>query len=237
MAREMYLVGVSEDELKPTPKMEPPRTPKEKWANFWYHYKWTFLGCIFGAVVLVVLFTQSLSVNKPDYQVLLISQYAYLDVQLDPLETSLAEYGRDLDEDGQVEVQILNCYMGQKGSSEYLANNQALQAHMISGDVMLYIFEPKQYTTYMENIQNVAEDDYSFLAALTFADNAQEDGRVFNWAKSPRRGEEMALTQLPEDLYFGVRTASGMVADQTDNQARAMELLTAYATGEKPNRK
>lgn len=231
MAREMYLVGVSEDELKPTPKIEPPRTPKEKWANFWYHYKWLFWGCLFGAVVLVVLVVQSATVNRPDYQVLLVSDQAYLDTQLDPLEMSLAKYGKDLDGDGQVEVQILNCYMGQKGSSEYLANNQALQAHMISGDVMLYIFEPKQYTAYMENIQNVAEGDYSFLATLSFEDTLEE-GTVFNWAKSPRRSEDKLLKGLPENLYFGVRTASGVVAGQADTHIQAMELLTAYATGQ-----
>ena len=39
MARDMYLVGVSEDELKPDPKPEGPKTPKGKWDNYWYHYK------------------------------------------------------------------------------------------------------------------------------------------------------------------------------------------------------
>ena len=34
MAREMYLVGVSEDELKKTDP-ETPKTPKKKWENFW----------------------------------------------------------------------------------------------------------------------------------------------------------------------------------------------------------
>ena len=234
MAREMYLVGVSEDDLKPTPKMEPPRTPKEKWANFWYHNKWLFLGSVFGVIVLAILIGQTLTVNRPDYQVLFVSKYAYLDVQLDPLEASLAKYGRDLDGDGQVEVQVLNCFMGDKGSAEYMANNQALHAHMVSGDVMLFMFEPKQYATYMENIKNVAEGDYSFFAALPFEENTLEEGTVFNWADSPRRGEDAALKQLPEELYFGVRAASGMVAGQTDNHTQAMELLTAYATGEKP---
>ena len=51
MARDMYLVGVSEDELKPDPKPEGPKTPKGKWDNYWYHYKWHTLGAI--AVVVV----------------------------------------------------------------------------------------------------------------------------------------------------------------------------------------
>ena len=46
MARDMYLVGVSEDELKPDPKPEGPKTPKGKWDNYWYHYKWHTLGAI-----------------------------------------------------------------------------------------------------------------------------------------------------------------------------------------------
>ena len=99
---------------------------------------------------------------------------------------------------------------------------------------MLFIFEPKQYAAYMENIQNVAEGDYSFFAALPFEANTLEEGTVFNWAKSPRRSEDKLLKGLPENLYFGVRTASGVVAGQTDNHTQAMDLLTAYATGEKP---
>ena len=34
LAREMYLVGVSEEELRPDPKPEGPKTPRGKWENF-----------------------------------------------------------------------------------------------------------------------------------------------------------------------------------------------------------
>lgn len=237
MAREMYLVGVSEEELKPSAKIEPPRTPKGWLENFWYHHKWLFLGCVFGAVALTVIIWQAATVNRPDYQVLLVTENAYLDVQLDPLEEALEPYGVDLDGDGEVEVQVLNCFMGSKGSQEYLANNQALQAHMISGDVMLYIFEPKQYENFTANIANVAQGEYSFFATLPFTEQVAEDGTVFCWKDSPRRTENKALEGLPQDLYFGVRSASGVVQNGGVTQQQAMDLLAGFATGEKTEMK
>lgn len=58
MAREMYLVGVDEEELKPPAPPEQPKTPKGKWENFWYHYKWHTLGIAAAVIVLTVLIVQ-----------------------------------------------------------------------------------------------------------------------------------------------------------------------------------
>jgi len=54
----MLLAGVDPEELKPESKSQGPRTPRSRWENFWYHYKWAFWGCLFGVVVLTVLVVQ-----------------------------------------------------------------------------------------------------------------------------------------------------------------------------------
>ena len=50
MAREMYLVGVSEEELKPSPPPERPNTPAERLKNFWFYYNWWVLAIAAAAV-------------------------------------------------------------------------------------------------------------------------------------------------------------------------------------------
>ena len=123
MAREMLLAGVDPEELKPTPKAEPPKTPKGKWENFWYHYKWHFWGGLFGLVALVILITQAATVDRADYSVLLITDNAYDDLHLSTLEKKLAEYGEDIDEDGKVEVEIIHTYLGKGTTNTTNAKN------------------------------------------------------------------------------------------------------------------
>ena len=74
MAREMYLVGVDESELQPSPKPEPPKGFKGKWANYWYHYKWVTLISLFALVVLIVILVQMFSREKEDYRLALVTE-------------------------------------------------------------------------------------------------------------------------------------------------------------------
>ncbi len=236
MARERYLVGVSEEELKPTPKAQKPQTPRGKWENFWYHYKWTTIGVLFAVVVITVLVVQAATINRPDYQMVLVTEKAYLDQQLEPLEQALAQYGQDVDGDGEVEVQIINLYMGEKNSTEYYTNSQALQAHLISGDLMLYVWEPAYYENFMDMISQSTDEDYRFLATLPITEGAVDDGMVWNWKDSAYRKDEV-LKSLPENLYFGVRDASGTAEKSAQMYEQGLALLTGFATGEKPTAK
>ncbi len=232
MAREMYLAGVSKEELQPSPKLEPPRTPKAKWENFWYHYKWAFLGTIFGVLALAVIIVQMATVNRADYHLILVTEYALLDTQLDPLEQTLAQYGRDLDGDGEVEVQILHRFMGQEGSTERANNTQALQANLIAGDVMLFIWEPAYYEDFMQKVSASTEGDYAFFCPLPFEAGTQDNGTVWSWRD--RHKDIPELAGLPNDWVFGVRIASDLVAGSADLQQEGLELLTAFATDTKP---
>ncbi|MBQ1950891.1 MAG: hypothetical protein II363_04795 [Clostridia bacterium] len=228
MARERYLVGVKPEELQPAAKAQPPQTPRDKWDNFWYHYKWIFLGIVGGVIALVVLVAQSLSVDKPDYTLLLVTDHAYADEQLTALEETLSPYGRDLDADGKVEVQALNVYLPNDGSSQYYTNSQVLQTHLVAGDVFLFAFEPAQYARFAQDVQNASTADYTFFASLPVKDiPLQEGGTAWNWAEAPQRE---GLSALPENLIFGVRAVAGTAAGKQSEKAQQqdMALLCAF---------
>lgn len=70
----MYLVGVDEEELKPDPKPEGPKTPKGKWENYWYHYKWHTIGALFIVVVLAITIGQMVNRDDPDYTIMLVTE-------------------------------------------------------------------------------------------------------------------------------------------------------------------
>lgn len=234
MAREMLLAGVDPEELKPAPKIPPPTTPKGKWENFWYHYKWAFIGTVVGVIVFTVLMVQTLSRDPADYHVVLVTQHALMDNQIEAMERAMEAYGSDIDGDGKVEVFVQNCYMGKSGSQEFLANSMTFQSHIAAGDVALFVWEPKYYEDFYKSVASSAEDGFQFLATLPFKDNGvSEDGVLWDWKEHPCR-KDVNLQLLPEDLYFGVRTPIGTAEKSEKMQKQCMELLKNFATQTKP---
>lgn len=233
MAREMYLVGVSEEELRPAPKMEPPKTPGGKWDNFWYHYKWPFLGGLFALFVVGILVAQAVTKNPPDYDVVLVTKQYPTATATAALEDSLESCGRDIDGDGEVEVRITNCYMSDTSTNLSLTFYQVLQTRFLSGDFSLFIWEPALYEEFSKNVGDTVSEGYEVFSVLPVQGELLDEGRVWNWAESGKQEGKITLKALPKDLYFTVRNPGGLATDAVEQQAQAMELLTAYvAAGE-----
>ena len=238
MARDMYLVGVSEDELKPDPKPEGPKTPKGKWDNYWYHYKWHTLGAFAVVVVLAVLIVQMVTKNEPDYTLNIVTEKPLAQPVLNWLKAELEVYGQDLDGDGYVEVRIDNLYMSDSTQSGMaMANAQKLTVHMGAGDALFFAFEPKYYEQYVKNNE---KDGFRFFTKLDVADdNLLEDGRVWHWKNGKRtevvkQFEDLGWDDLdsviPPDLYFGVRDAIGTASKNGDVRDDSLALLKAFIT-------
>ena len=228
MAREMYLVGVSEEELRPDPKPEGPKTPKDKLSNFWYHYKWAVIIGAVVAVFLVVLIVQLVTRDDPDYRVLLATEEMMSDAWADVLGEELAAYGRDIDGDGKVEVDVETLFTGSQDQFG-MANQTKLMAHLSAGDVMFFVFDK---ATYDRMIVPQLTEGYQFYQTIGLdVEGISEDGRYWNWKDDPMRSLQ-GLDQLPEDLYFGVREAGGTAASEKSEQMNkeAMELLQNFLT-------
>lgn len=223
MARERYLVGVSEEELRPDPKPEGPKTPKGKWENFWYHYKWHTLAAAFAAIVLFVCIYQVVTRDDPDYTVILATQSYVTEAATDQLAATLESYGQDLDKDGKVEVSVEALCLG--GDTQTgMAYQQKFIAHLSAGDVMFYILDKD---TYEQNILPQMTDGYQFFSPLeTAVSGVEGDGRYWNWKDSSLRSNA-AFTGMPENLYFGVRVVSGTAKNSAKLNAQCLELLRA----------
>lgn len=103
MAREMYLVGVDEEELKPDPKPEPPKTLRGKIANFWYHYKWPAIFTLGGIALAIFQIYQFAVRVEPDYEIDLLVG----DIRLwggGGAGTGALPYARDVNGDGKVVI-------------------------------------------------------------------------------------------------------------------------------------
>ena len=81
----LELKKMQNGELKAPPKPSEaaivPKTPKEKWDNFWFQYKWYVVSIVATAVVLAVLITQCATRTKYDLEVVYFTYTAALDEQ------------------------------------------------------------------------------------------------------------------------------------------------------------
>ena len=231
MARERYLRGISEEELRPDPKpVQQPQTPKSWLENFWYHHKIGVLIGGFFLVALIIIIAQMVTRERPDYTAVMVTETALLPDKVAYLEQVLAQYGEDVNGDGEVVVQINNLYLGANAYTNQNTNLQALQIQLFTGDTLLYIYDP----AYEARLTKAGKDGaHSFLKELQLtADGVSEDKLSWSWEKHPRREQDVFLSALPQDLRFGVRYAVTDDEESEAEYAQIVKLLKAFATNQ-----
>lgn len=231
MAREWLLRGVDPEELKAPPKEEIPQTMESRWDNFWYHHKLKFWLILFAVVVAVIAVVQMVSRDDPDYRVLLITETAYSQSELEALAAMLEPYGADLDGDGKVEVRVENCLYGKNVDQSRQSGVQQVQAHLVAGDRMFFIWEPTTYKQFMRSIMADGEE-VDFLAPIGVESKGlNADGTVYNWKGDPRPIAE--LQERAPELYFGVRLPQGTAAQSQELHQQSLELLENFIADQK----
>lgn len=228
MAREWALRGLSEEDLRPNPKLEPPKNPKGKLENFWYHYKWHTIAFIAVTVVLSVLIAQMVKKNDPDYFIIFATQNYVPSTATDKIKAELETYGRDIDGDGKVEVMFDSIWFANNDHQTGMANQMKFVAHLSAVDSVFFILDKQSY----EQLIAIHEkDDYKFFAPIEAdVDGIEDDGRLWNWKYSELR-KDPNLKGLPDDLYFGVRDISDSSRKGTKEMyEQSIQLLNAFIT-------
>ncbi|MBQ6830335.1 MAG: hypothetical protein IJO59_04335 [Clostridia bacterium] len=241
MARERYLVGVSEEELQYTDRSTQ-LTPKGKLENIWYHHKWGILGGVFAVIVAAVLIVQLITRVTPDYSICIAASTYIPEPIVEELEKALLPYAEDVNGDGEVAVQIqaLNVQKEDEYTQVGVNNRQAVIAHIAAGDVMIFAFSPSFYNSFIAGM--TAEEDFSFFTALgAEGETVAEDGTYFTfdlsafaqsvWSDYPK---EQIDEMLPEPLVIGVRYVDASAKDEHKQaQQRHLELLRRFLKDEK----
>lgn len=226
MAREWLLRGVDPEELKKE-EVEVIETPQSKWENFWYHHKWTFWGCVFGLVALAIVITQMVTSVSPDHRVLLITENSYMSGTTKQLENLLAQYATDLNGDGEVVVSVQNCLYGEKARRTNNSGPQMVQAHLLAGDVMFFIWDEDSYQLFMEGVGPQLEEGVEFLSDIPCQGRGIiEEGKLYTWEFDYRRLDFEGV--LPKKLYFGIRAPQGTAADSKELHDQSLKLLEDF---------
>lgn len=117
-----------------------PRTFREKWDNYWYHYKGRTLLIAFLVVVFGVTGWQFATKVRPDYVVMMAFDKTVTPDIVYCVEDYLAPYGEDLNGDGKVVVDVYDISASNNPDVQK-ANATKIMAELHNGEIMLFIVD------------------------------------------------------------------------------------------------
>ncbi len=144
---------------KPSEVAIVPKTPKEKWDNFWFQYKWHTIGIVATLIVLSVLIAQCATKPKYDMEVVYFTYSPVMDTQLDKVEDYIEQFASDMDGNGEVNVTVVNCSVSQKSADVQYRNTilTKLQALIAADEKALLFITDKESMKYFDTISKSGE--------------------------------------------------------------------------------
>ena len=211
--------GEMEAPPKPSEVAIVPKTPKEKWDNFWFQYKWYVIAITTISVILAVLITQCTTRTKYDLEVVYFTYTAVLDEQTGKIADYLADYAEDINGDGEINVQVVNVsFTKSSGDTQYQYTMMTKLQAMIAGDenAILYITDSESY----KYLDGLSEDGLFDGEPLKLGDG------FYSATESEQLG------RLPEGLQISCRRVSDTVLEgkkgaalSYDNAVKLIEKL------------
>ena len=211
----LELKKMQNGEMKAPPKPSEvaivPKTPKEKWDNFWFQYKWHVVAIVATAVVLAILIPQCATRTKYDLQAVYFTYTTALDAQTEKVADYLKKYAEDTNGDGEINVQVVNVSFSKTtGDSQYRYTMLSKLQAMIAGDenAILYITD---------------NDSYQYLNEISES-GALLEGEPFKFGDDFYTATETEeFGKLPEGLQISCRIISETTMENKKDAAKAYE--------------
>jgi len=206
-----------------------PETPKGKWENYWYHYKWHTIGIVLGVAFVAFFVYSMVTREKYDYRLMFISSKPVTEQTTKIIETELAKYAKDLNGDKKSNVSVMPIELN---SEENNINPQILQANttkymaeLSTGEIMVFIVDKVNYDA---NIENEILCDRN-------GEKATKDTPIEQVAypvKDTEIGKTLKENGLEDDYYICFRVFNGTKDDKNDKKAennkQSHELINRY---------
>lgn len=205
-----------------------PRTLKEKWINFWYHYKFIVFGSVFVCILAVWLLISVFLKSQPDATITIVATKA-MDGAGIILNDTIAPIIPDNNDDGKVLLNTIALQMeGEKKASSLTAQqlemNKAKFINILSsGDRFLYFLDEECYEAAVSFGVN-----FKPLDEYIDSDKLVGENHDRFLLKGSRISEELGLGTTLDDIYLCLVDFS-----QYDKKAQQKEKLkNAYAWDE-----
>lgn len=218
--------GEQTPQPKPSEIAIVPKTPKEKAANFWFHYKWVVLGLAAVTVAIAVLITQCAGRTSYDMKVVISCYTPLTDAETERIAAYLEPFCQDLNGDGETHLQVINCsYSKSNDNSQYQYTMATrLQAILAAdADALLFLTD---------------KDAYDYLNTLADGNLFEAEPYLLGEAFYKACDDDESLVKLPEGLQLSCRNIGGMAIEKNPETKKfyraAQKILKAVRENEKP---
>lgn len=214
---------IEESEIIPQdePEEKPKLTGTKAVENFFYHYKWYVIVIAFFTVVFGYMIVQTITREKPDLNVAVISSSVDSGIypKLDDIERALERYCPDFDDNGYVHVRVNYIDLNTaSGNVEYIdTNRQKFQSiELFGGESQLWLCDygviEELYSAY-EKIDFFMDFSEEYPDAVLI----DEEGLVLN---STEITEYARWSTCPDNIAVYVRD---VFENMTGNGRQAQE--------------
>lgn len=129
-----------------------PKTFKQKWKNYWYHYKGTTWLTVFISVLVVWFIHDMFFSPKPDLSIG-IATYTGVSYFTDDISEDLGAYAGDYNEDGQVLISASESYFNMEDAEMVSAYYQKFIAEISGGSELVFILDDFTYDIVLDNTE------------------------------------------------------------------------------------
>ncbi|MGI6279957.1 MAG: hypothetical protein ACOYJS_05290 [Acutalibacteraceae bacterium] len=199
--------GLIDPGPKPSEVAIVPKTISEKTENWWFHYKWYFLGTLFVLSGLIFLISQCAARINYDMQVVYFTYTPVMDQQTELIADYLESISDDINGDGQTNIQVVNCSIKNDVSDlRYRSTAFAKLQSLMAGEPKAMLF-----ITDKESIKYFDAD-----AAKGFLEEKPVvlGNKFYEATKSDEFGT------LPEDLQISCRQVDGTLIEKQKNVSK-----------------
>ena len=207
----LELKKMESGELNPGPKPSEiaivPNTFGEKVKNFWYHNKNVLICSVIGVIIIAVLIAQCSMKPKYDLQIVFYTYTPVLEENVKNMETYFEKYCSDVNDDGKIKVNVINCSYDNKVGGPQFNNTYEtrLQATVASeANALLYITDERSY----KHFTDVFGADFFEGSAIPMTDDFYKSCTVKNYIN------------LPGNLTISLRKVSGTMVEKDKNAVK-----------------
>lgn len=200
------------------------KTPEEKAKHIWYYYKWGIILVVLAAVILAVSVRQCVTATKYDFGIVAFTYSSVSTESLEKLADYMAEQCEDINGDGEVNIEIINCSYDAKAASDaqYQTTVHTKVQAILSADhdKLIYITD---------------SDGYKFIMGEENENDGLFTGEPYVITEEQRQKMIENEIYIPEGTQISLRAVEGTwlegkkgIDDIFSQSQKALEKLKQY---------
>lgn len=203
-------------------------TAKQKLENFWYHYKWHSIICLFVLIAVIICSLQFCSKSSYDSHLMYAGPYDATRGEVLDMQSSLNSICGDLDGDGKTDISVTSLFLvtdsqaeeinsrgeGYKVNGQVVSDNSKIfDQNVQTGEIVVFLLDPSRFNM----LYSDKADECFLLPIKDYLPSAGSDGFEYVndfgiYLKSTGAATLPGLCNLPDDTILCIRAKGSLTS-------------------------